>query len=192
MYMTADVAVWTASIVEIPHIYIDTNIIVDVIGGKRRSSIHLMETIKEKKWKCSTSHFALMEALDVEKDNMFIFNKLKEGFTFKKILRKRSEKDLPKNDLENIYNKLYNSFFISYKFVQFFWLTKIGWEKAIELCRKTNISAPDIIHLATAIEAGCDILVTSDEIFCKNAIKFIPSSLPENFREELKKLNFKI
>lgn len=176
----------------VPHIYIDTNVIVDIIEGQRRSSVHLIETVKERGWICSTSNFAVMEVLDVRKENAFIFKKLSEGHTLKKILRLRYEKDLSEETLQDVYNKVYNKFFIPYKFIQFFWLTKEGWDKAIEICANSNISTSDCIHVATALEAGCDILVTSDESFEKNASKFISTCLPENFIDGLRKLNFEV
>lgn len=181
-----------ASEVVVPHIYIDTNVIVDTIEGQRRSSIRLIETIKEQKWFCSTSNFALMEVLDVRQENEYIFKKLSEGYTIKYILRHRHEKDLSEDALQNVYKKVYNKFFIQYKFVEFYWLTKEGWDKAIDICVNSNISAPDGIHIATALDAGCDILVTSDDSFKNNSGKYIPTCLPEKVNATLRDIGFNI
>ena len=151
-----------------------------------------METIKDKKWECATSLFTLLEVLDVKKDTKFIMNKLGEGYTIKWILRKRYERDLSDSEMEKIYEKMYNNFFERYKFVEFYWLTIGGWEKAIEMSRKTNISSVDMIHLVTAYEANCDFLVTSDKFFCKQALKFIKACTPEKFKEYFALFGLKI
>ena len=45
--------------------------------------------------------------------------------------------------------------------------------RASGLCASTNISAADCLHLATALETGCDVLVSADEYFLKEARKYI-------------------
>jgi predicted nucleic acid-binding protein len=117
-------------------------------------------------------------------------NKLGERCTLKWILRNRGEPDLSDEELKTIYNKMYDNFFKKYKFVQLFYLELEGWEKAIDLSLKSNIATTDLIHLATALLLDCDLLVTSDEFFCKQANKFIPSCLPEHFQKKLKELGF--
>ena len=42
----ADSSVWTSK----PFIYIDSSVVIDTIDMCRKSSIHLMETIRDKKW----------------------------------------------------------------------------------------------------------------------------------------------
>jgi len=134
----------------------------------------------------------MMEILDVRKDNDYILKKLSEGATLKYILRHRHERDLSKDTLDNVYKKVYNNFFIQYKFVKFYWLTKSGWDEAIRICSESNISAQDCIHLATALEAGCDILVTSDKTFKKYSAEFIKTCLPEGVNKSLRELGFEI
>lgn len=171
-----------------PIIYIDSNIIVDIVHGFHTPSIDLIETIKRNGWRCATSQFALMEALDVQKDNRFASEKIEEGWTFKKILRKRDDKELSDRSLKIIYEKIKNQFFTPYKFVEFYWLTEEGIDRVIKICKESNISATDSIHLATALEVGCDLLVTSDINFCKKAENYIPTCLPENIIKKLKEL----
>ncbi len=127
-----------------------------------------------------------MEVLDVKKEAKFILNKLGEGYTLKWILRKRNEKDLSNSEMEIIYKKMYDNFFERYKFVEFYWLTMEGWERAIELSRKTNISVNDMVHLATALEANCDFLVTNDRFFCKQASEFLPSCSSNDYKKNFK------
>lgn len=53
----------------IPHLYLDSNVIIDIIQGQRHDSIYLFKTILKKKWLCSTSIFSVMEVLDVMQEN---------------------------------------------------------------------------------------------------------------------------
>lgn len=175
----------------VPHIYLDANIIVDIIQGQRNSSIHLIETIKNKVWICSTSAFSYMEVLDIMQENKFIYEKMSEGYPLKKILRMRNDRDLSSATLNKILEVVKNRFFKRYK-IYFYDLSPDGWSLALGLGSDSNISAPDCIHLATAMEAGCDLLITSDETFCNKAIDFMPTSLPEKFEDALKKIGFNI
>ncbi len=178
----------------VPHIYLDANIIVDIIQGQRRASIHMIEEIKNRKWVCSTSAFSYMEVLDIIQENKFIYEKLSDGFPLKMIMRMRANRDLSDNNLEKIFNQVKNKFFIPYDFIEFYDLTEDGWGRALGICATTNIFAPDSLHLATAIEAGCDLLVTSDEFFSKTINEldtYVVSCLPEKFKDMLEELGFK-
>jgi len=176
----------------VPHIYLDANVIVDIIQGYRKASIHMIEEIKEENWFCSTSAFSYMEVLDIMQDNRFIYDKVSQGYPLKKIMRMRYDKDLSEETLDNIFDQFENKFLIPYKSMNLFDLTDHGWEIAVGICSASNISAPDSIHLATALEAGCDLLVTSDESFRKNASIFTPACLPEKFKKTLKELEFDV
>jgi predicted nucleic acid-binding protein len=151
-----------------------------------------MKTIQDKRWECATSIYTLLEVMDNKKDNKFAFNKLETGHTFKWILRHRDRRDLSDREIEDIYEKVYNEFFDKYKFVEFYELDIKGWERAIELSRKSNISAPDLIHLATAQELNCDFLVTNDDSFLKQAKKFMPSCASDTFVKYFESFNLLI
>ena len=133
-----------------------------------------------------------METSDILKDNRFIMEKIDEGYTFKKILRTRHNKDLSEDTLKKIYERIEKQFFNQYNFIKLYDLTESGWELALGISSLSNISTPDTIHLATALETKCDLLVTSDEIFCKQADEFIYTCLPEKYEKVLKELKFEI
>ncbi len=181
-----DKEVWTT----VPHLYIDTNIFAEVIEGQHRPSIQLLELVKEKDWRCSTSIFTLMELADVRQDNKYVYNKLSLGTHIKKAFRSLDQRDLPLTDLHQIQEKIDSMFADTYPFVEIYSLEDIGWDKALDLKAKTNISAPDAIHLATAIEAGCDILVSLDNFLIKQATPFIKACLPEHVKTTLPQLGF--
>lgn len=178
--------------VVVPHLYLDSNVIIEIIEGQKQESAYLIENAKENGWVISTSNFTLMELLDVRQDNAFILKKLGEGDTPKKILRQRYDKDLSLEILQDVYKKVKNKFLIPYKSVNFLMLTENGWNKATDICTNSNISAPDCIHVATALEAGCDIFVTSDGFLKKKSSEFIKACLSGDVNITLRELGFDV
>lgn len=176
----------------IPHLYIDTNVFARTLEGEHKSSIHLLETIREKGWRCSTSFFTSMELSEIRKEYKFIYNQLGLGIPIRKILRSLDQKDLSINDLRNAQDKIDILFSKGYRFVKFYWLEKAGWDRSVDLCATTNISPTDCIHLATAIEAGCDVLVTLDTFFKQEAQHYIFSCTPEEVNKTLSELKFAV
>lgn len=176
----------------VPHIYVDTNVFGGILEGEHRASVHLLEAVKERGWKCSTSMFTLMELSEIRQDNKFIYNQLGLGTHIKRAFRSLDQKNLSLEDLKNTQDRIDTLFSENYPFVEFFWLEKAGWDRALDLKATTNISAPDCLHVATAIEAGCDVLVTLDNFLKKEAKVFIESCLPEQVNRTLQNLGFDI
>jgi len=178
----------------VPHLYLDTNIILDVLRDRRRQgelvSLKLLEHAKREKWFISTSPFTLMEILDVEQDDMFFQIKVSEGYTVADVLRIRRQRDLSKQQLDRISRRMDDKLRIAYAYIDYWELDPKGFDHAVELARTTNISAPDCLHLATALEAGCDLFVTTDEFLAKEAKEYLHTSLPENVETELRNLGF--
>ncbi len=50
----------------VPHIYLDSPIVIDVLRSRRTASLRLLEVARQKDWRLSTSQFTIMEVLDVE------------------------------------------------------------------------------------------------------------------------------
>lgn len=178
--------------VTVPHIYVDTNVYAEIIEGQHRASIHLLETVKEKKWRCSTSIFTLMELSEIRQDNKYVYNQLGLGTHIKKAFRALDQKDLSPSELTQTQEKIDTLFIRTYPFLEFFSLEEKGWDRALELKATTNISASDAIHLATALEAGCDIPVTLDTFLIKEASSFMKTCPPEQTNRILKELGFDI
>ncbi|OQX22684.1 MAG: hypothetical protein BWK75_00130 [Candidatus Altiarchaeales archaeon A3] len=55
--------------------------------------------------------------------------------------------------------------------------------------RGVNLESKDVLHLASAIEANCDVFITKDEPLKQNANKLIPTMTPKDFLKNLKELN---
>lgn len=67
-------------------------------------------------------------------------------------------------------------------------LTESMWDKAEDYCGVTNLSAADSLHLAAAIEIGCNILVTTDQDFIAIARDYIRTVPPSDVDLEIAKL----
>lgn len=178
----------------VPHLYLDTNMLLDVISLRRRepSSEELLEKIRTRRWVCSTAHFTLMEAIEAIQEERFIHDKLGNGWTLSEIARRRGERRLPIETLTTLYRRMRDRLRITYPFIRYYYLTGEGWDEAVELCARTNIDPTDCIHLASAKEAGCDLLVTRDEGFRELASEHIPTALPEQVDDNLRNMAFDI
>ena len=169
-----------------PYIYIDTNVILDIAIKRNNKSAELLDASRERGLRICTSHFSMMEALGVRQEHLYIMNELQRGERVDKILRNRGQRNLSHADLVTVYNELIYSFYERYKDTLDYWfLTQRGWENATLIMTKINISAMDAIHVATAVEAGCDRFVSSDTALIKNAKPLIPAYLPDRMLREI-------
>lgn len=174
----------------VPHMYLDTPILIDVLRDRRTASLRLLEEARQKMWRISTSQFAVMELLDVEQDDRFFILEVTKRRTVAGVLRDRYKRKLPEGERKSIEKKVKSFLDVRYPFIQYFHLTAEGFNRASGLCANTNISAPDCLHLATALEAGCDILVTTDDHFLDEAKDYIEACQPEHIHEALVRLRF--
>ena len=159
-----------------PIFYIDTNVIRDCIRGRNKESVAAMTFIRRNKWKCYTSIFSLMELADTEKEQIFFDKKRRKGWDANKILSQRRNMDLSSSDL-NEAAELIETFLKEYDFVEQQNLDKAqSWERALKIASETNLRATDIIHLTTAAESQCNIILTSDEPFIKYGKLFLNST----------------
>ena len=178
-----------------PHLYLDTNVILDAHYNRWPPAVALMERIKNEQWKCTTSRFTILELLDIEHEQKFIDNLLVEGYMLSKVrdylgVRRQERWGLKRRELDDIYTELHNILASEFSCVNFGYpLTESFWNKADDYCSITNIAAPDALHLALAKESGCNMLVTRDKDFRRIADGFILSILPEEIDIALTKLN---
>ena len=159
-----------------PVFYLDTNILRDCMRNRRKvskESIHLLGTIKDNNWPCITAAFTFMELYDIEKEDIFFNKKLRHGFDVNRIIQLRKNKDLTETELKEADDRV-NEFFDEYKFIKFQALDeKDGWDLAKLISKKSNLTAPDSIHLAVAIGTHANILVTTDADFTKEGTRFL-------------------
>lgn len=146
-----------------PTIYVDTNIIRDYSDRRDPQSIHLLETIRRKKWKCSSSVFTMMELCDVEKDHLFFQNTyVRQKWSIDRFLRERYRRTLTNSDFKSVQEYIANVK-ESLNFINFYALQEDGWNIALNLSMNTNLRAADCIQLSTAINLKSEILVTKDD-----------------------------
>jgi len=178
-----------------PHLYLDTNVILDAVDGRWPPSADLIERIRAEGWPCSTSRFTFLEMLEVKQEDQFMRNQLAEGLTLSQTVRRLGSRRWGKlalrtGELDRIYGELYVAVETDYPFVTFQRPQSGLWDQAEEYCAATNIGAVDSIHLATAIGVGCDVLVTRDSDFRLIADNYIPAVFPERLEDTLKNLGF--
>ncbi len=64
-------------------------------------------------------------------------------------------------------------------FIRWVDLDRVTWEEAMTLAARTNISAPDCLHVAAAVSCKCHILVTSDQALQKLAGEILALADPQ-------------
>jgi predicted nucleic acid-binding protein len=175
-----------------PHIYVDTNILGSILEKQPTSSSHLLDLIINKGWDCSTSIFAFMELYDISQDNKYVLNQLQLGVHIKKAYKSLDQKNLSTTDLKEIQRNIREKLSEKYPNIKFYDLEKDSWDMALDLKISTNISAPDVIHLATAMGLKCDLLVTLDSFFKKEAERYIKTCSPEQVENTLRELGFSL
>jgi predicted nucleic acid-binding protein len=169
-----------------PRIYVDTNVILDVIERRRKKddSFLLLDKIKNEGWYCCTSAYTICELIDKEQEFLHVGNLLLNRHTLDEILKSRKPKDLSQEQRDDAIDKV-RGFFKQYKIEQFT-LEEKGWETAYAVLRDLNISASDAIQVATAIEANCSIFISNDGELGKEAQKKLVWMSPTQANQTLK------
>lgn len=173
-----DVLQEVLSIRQVPRLYLDTNVILDLLRPQRRAeSGQLIRVTQGRGWALVTSSFALMESLDIEQENEWILKRVREGEGVDRLLRSRRERHLGADDLLKVQRRL-SRFIRQHRVFDWVHLDEDGWATAIGLALQTNLTATDCIHVATAHITRCDVLVTSDEPLRRMAEDYIAIALP--------------
>jgi predicted nucleic acid-binding protein len=158
--------------------YIDTNVAIDYATNRDIQTVLLLERIKERGWKCVSSTFLAMEMADYKQDYEFIAKEINKKRDPEDILRSRGTKNLRASDFQEIeewFNEFQNHFrnLTLYDFMQ----DSNSWTLAKEISFNSNLSAPDVLHLTSAILGSiggyCDVLITKDGMLRKEAEKII-------------------
>lgn len=177
------------------HLYLDTNVILDAMFKRYTASESLVDRIRKEKWRCSTSRFTMLEMLDIRHEEVFADKLISEGMLPSRVrdymgVRRQEKWALPKRELDEIRAELFDKLNTDFKFIKFRHpLTSRIWDKADDFCAITCIAAPDVIHLASAIELKCDMIITRDGDFHKIADQFKLTIFPEQIENALKELS---
>lgn len=173
-----------------PFLYLDTNVLLDVVDSRRRASGQLLDRIKSEEWSALTSPFTLLEMYEAKQADRWAEKLLSSGLTFSQIQRRVGERcsgrsALNRGELDEVYSSLYAAMQTILDTVVFPELTPGLQNKAEEVCASTNLDPTDSFHLATALYYGCDILVTSDSTFLKLARPYMIANTPDGFDRAL-------
>jgi len=159
--------------------YIDTNIALDYLTGRNRQTVLVLGKLKDKEWKCVSSSFLAMEMADYKKDSLFVIDKaIEKKWEMRKIIRATDKKDLRRGDFEKVY-EWFNEFKQDYKNIDLYDFLKNSddWQLAQAISFNSNLSAPDAIHLASAMLGSrasyCQVLITHDELLSKEGKRII-------------------
>lgn len=155
--------------------YIDTNIALNYTTGRNTETISVLKGLKEMKSIIISSSFLVMEAADFKKDSIYITQKaIDEKWEIRKIIRNSYQKNLKEGDFYNISDwveelksklnlKLYD-----------FLVDTDTWDLAQYISQNSNLSAPDVIHLSSAViaaQSGIEInkdIIVPCKIFISN------------------------
>jgi len=158
--------------------YIDTNVAIDYATNRNIQTVLVLEKIKEKNWKCVSSTFLAMEIADYQQVYTFISKEISKKRNPEDILRSRNNKNLNASDFQETeewfadFNKRLKNLAL-YDFIT----DSNGWALAKEISFNSNLCAPDVIHLTSAmlgsIGGYCDILMTKDGLLRKEAEKIL-------------------
>jgi len=158
-----------------PSIYIDTCIARDVLERRTGGdvSIELLGRIKREGWSCKMSIFGLMELVDIEQESMFVsLRYFVEKRTLDEVYSSRRNRDLGQKELKRSF-KYIEKFINDYSFIETVGLDDDGWSLAVVVASHSNLHASDVIHLASAWQADCDVVVTDDTFFIKEAKRYL-------------------
>lgn len=171
-----------------PNLYLDTNVLLDILRPQRRpTSAELVRRLQARGWQCTSSYFALMEALDIEQENAWARQRIRAGQDFEWIVRRRRDRDLKPQTLTRISNRFIGRFVDELENA-IYWgvLGAEVWEEAATLAATSNISATDCLHVATAVAYSCHVVVTSDETLIGLASEHIAAARPEDVLQLLR------
>lgn len=156
-----------------PKIYLDTNFIRDNLELRNQNSIELMGKMRDNRWSCFTSIFSFMELSDNKKEDLFFLDALNKKKEARTILREIKSLKLDINHFKQVEKYIKNAS-VFLKFVQTSdILDSEGWELALRLSSSSTLWAPDVLHLATAWITNCNIIITSDTDFTKEATRIL-------------------
>ena len=162
-------------------LYFDTSVILDLLRPNRRpQSQELLDLTMANDSECTSSYFALMEALDIEQENMWFRNKIRAGEDVDSLLRRRQKRDpLSPQASGRLFNQMYGRFVKEKQdFISWVILDEEAWDEALRLAMTSNIRAPDCIHVAAAVTMNCNMMITSDEILRDLANQHVHTANP--------------
>ena len=158
--------------VRVSCVFVDANVLLDVLWGRRPSSEELLKLLRACGIPIYTSYLVFLELIDKEQERMFVQNLINEGRTLDYILRVRKNRRLTKDERKEAVDKVYE--LLKEYGIELLVPRDEGiWETATLVMKDVNVESNDAFHIASAMEAGCNIFVTSDERLGKQVNQII-------------------
>lgn len=177
-----------------PRIYLDTNVLLDLFFQRRIESTNLIDLARRQSWDVTSSHFALMEMIDIAQETLWAQRRLNEDREqLNTVISGRHQRDLSEDALSRIRQQIRR--FTDNQFPQIGYFDFAGpgvLERAMGICELTNMTAPDCIHVGMAREIGVDLLVTSDGHVQREAEPWVPTAAPGRAVSRLIEMEFDI
>jgi len=182
-----------------PSIYIDTCIARDITERRSDASIEFIHRIKKEGWTCKISVFGLLELVDIEQESIFVHSQyFIRKLTLDEVYSSRRTRNLGNKGFEQAF-KYVDRFRRDHSFIQPVGLSDQAWSLAIVVASNSNLLASDVIHLVSAWQNDCDVVVTDDSFFIEEATKYLKNEgiwdklrvcKPENCYSVLRELGF--
>ena len=128
--------------------------------------------------------------LEAQKADKWAEGLLAQGLTFFQVQRRLGERRtgpsrLGRRELNEVYSDLQNRLQEISRNLIFPEPTSSLMSMAEDISAATNIESTDVFHLATALEYGCDILVSGDSDFVRLAREYIVAVTPDGIDRAL-------
>jgi len=177
---------------EISCVFVDTNVLLDVLWDRRPSSKELLKVLREREILIYTSYLVVLELIDKEQEQVFIRNLINERRTLDYILRVRKNRRLTADERRKAVDRVYEML-KEYDIRLIVPRDEGIWETAILVMKDVNVESNDAFHIASAKEAECNVFVTSDEKLGRqvNQIAGLKWYKPHELLKELIKENRK-
>jgi len=157
-----------------PIIYLDSCIIRNALNSRNKEDVTFLEELRKRKYECKTSIYTLLELFEASKDRQYLIKLVANKYAeVNEFLRKRTERDLNYEELDDISEQI-NSLFLKYEFIEICNISgDEDWGLVKSICETSNIHISDIIHLTTAFINNCTHLVTRDDFLIKEGNKML-------------------
>lgn len=151
-------------------VFLDTNILLDVLWKRNIASIRLLEQLRIRKIPIYISYLSVLELVDKEQENVFLHKLLAKHLSLNEIFRKKKEKRLTLFERKEAVDKVFE-ILKEYEINLVIPEGEYVWKKAIIIMQDINAEANDAFHIASAYQADCMVFVTRDERLGKQISK---------------------
>lgn len=174
-------------------VYLDTNVLLDVIHERQPASQVLFERIRGERWPAVASPFAIAEMLEAEHTEAWAAKLFAQGFTFSYLQRafnsrRVSHDRLTTAEIDAVQRNLGARLSPVRETVTFPVPTADLLDRVVVLCGSSNIETTDAVHVATALSTGCTLFVTGDRELAQLAGQFIHVARPPQFDQAVRTL----